>query len=173
MSDGPPMRDPVWELHIRPLFRLLDNEHMEGFGLFDYDTVRERHADILYRLVNRPMPPVATGGPWPPEWIDLFARWGKDFKRLRLLAPNAAGYQLRPGSKWSLEALVPVPGDGWRVWLDIASIGPEERVYTLYGEPGTERGPATEIPVRDRFTRSGSQRVIVEDANGRHTIPFP
>lgn len=166
-------RVPVWELHIRPLFRLLDNEHMEGFGLWDYDTVRERHDDILYRLVNRPMPPIATGGPWPQEWVDLFARWGTTgFTRLRLLAPDARGYQLRQGTKWELEADVPVPGDGWRVWLDIDAIRPDERVYTLYGEPGGDDGPAGQIHVRERFERGTAERVIVQDANGRHTIPF-
>lgn len=167
-------RVPVWELHIRPLFRRIDHEHMAWLDLWDYDTVRDRHEVILLRLEEGGMPPFDSGGPWPPEWVELFARWGKTgFQRLRLLAPNAAGYQLQQTSRWELSAFVPVPGDGWRVWLDIDSTGPTERVYTLYGEPGGEDGPATELRVRDRFQRGTAQRVIVNDAHGRHEIPFP
>jgi len=167
-------RVPVWELHIRPLFRPIDHEHMAWLDLWDFETVRDRHESILGRLREGGMPPFDVGGPWPPEWVDLFARWTETgFSRLRLLAPSAQGYQLQQSSRWELVAHVPVPGDGWRVWLEIDAVRPEEREYTLYGEPGDEDGPASEVRVRDRFQRGTARRVIVHDADGTHDIPFP
>ena len=44
-------RNPVFELHIRPLFRLLDRQHMlrvtDGMDLWDYDVVKTTSALIL------------------------------------------------------------------------------------------------------------------------------
>ena len=72
-------RPTSYALHIKPLFRALDVEHMEGFGvdLGTYDGVRANAAAILERLRDQeaPMPPAADGGPWPDEWTALFARW--------------------------------------------------------------------------------------------------
>ena len=77
------LRHPVFELHIRPMFRLLDREHMltfvePGFDLWELERVWEMRNDILVRLRgegSQNMPGAAVGGPWPPEWIDLFERW--------------------------------------------------------------------------------------------------
>lgn len=72
-------RPTSYVLHIKPLFRPLDIEHMDGFGidLGTYEGVKENAPQILTRLRsdNEPMPPVASDGPWPDEWIALFARW--------------------------------------------------------------------------------------------------
>ena len=43
-------RKPVFELHIRPMFRLLDRQHMIFHGdldLWDYDAVKTHSAEIL------------------------------------------------------------------------------------------------------------------------------
>jgi hypothetical protein len=41
-------RKPVFELHIRPLFRLLDRQHMLfKLDLWDYDAVKAHSAEIL------------------------------------------------------------------------------------------------------------------------------
>ena len=78
-------RTPVFELHIRPMFRLIDDDHMlqRNFDLADFETVKEQASEILDRLrSSSPMPTQATGGPWPEEWITLFERWTEEFHRL-------------------------------------------------------------------------------------------
>lgn len=71
------MRTPVFELHIRPLFRMTDHEHMRvQVDLWDYDQVTNNAERILGHLKaedDRPlMPPLGSGGPWPEEWVRLY-----------------------------------------------------------------------------------------------------
>ena len=74
-------RPPVFELHIRPMFRLLDREHMSkwdpAFDLWDLDAVWTMRNEILTRVRDvGDMPGDRYGGPWAaPEWIALFERW--------------------------------------------------------------------------------------------------
>ena len=66
--------EPVrYDKHIKALFRAQDRRSMSfAFDLWSFDDVRE-HADaILARLRNGSMP---CDGAWPPEQIDVFARW--------------------------------------------------------------------------------------------------
>ena len=92
-------RKPIFELHIRPMFRLLDRQHMLRFprdlDLWDYDAVKTDSARILKRLkgqndmgqddVRFRMPTENTGGAWPSEWISLFDRSIQGgFRRLSL-----------------------------------------------------------------------------------------
>ena len=52
-------RSPVFEMHIRPLFRILDRQHMlriqHPLDLWDYDAVKQAAAVILQKV----------GGPAP------------------------------------------------------------------------------------------------------------
>jgi hypothetical protein len=72
-------RPTSFGLHIRPLFRDKDVEHMSfKFDLSKYDDVKANSARILQRLKatdDSMMPPADDGGPWPEEWISLFERW--------------------------------------------------------------------------------------------------
>lgn len=72
-------RPTSYSLHIKPLLRDMDIDHMAAFGidLATYEGVKASAADILARLKDqsRPMPPRSDGGPWPDEWIALFERW--------------------------------------------------------------------------------------------------
>ncbi len=75
--------EPSFERHIRQMFRDVDVESMQSmFDLNDYDTVRQFSEQILLCLKGEGgrsvMPPEAAGGPWPEEWINLFARWIKE-----------------------------------------------------------------------------------------------
>ena len=76
---GSPNRPTSFELHIRPMFRTIDVQHMRfKFDLGSHDAVRENSQVILDRLRDTGrgmMPPRGNGGPWPNEWIALFARW--------------------------------------------------------------------------------------------------
>ena len=101
-------RPPVFELHIRPMFRLLEREHMTtlltpGIDLWDLDAVWAKRNLILEHLRAeglQNMPGVAVGGPWPAEWISLFERWaatGSDAEpghHLLLVKPDSP-YQVR------------------------------------------------------------------------------
>jgi hypothetical protein len=70
-------RQTSYVLHIRPLFRPIDIDHMKpiGIDLGSYADVKSRANDILLRLQDKSMPTAGTSGPWPDEWIGLFARW--------------------------------------------------------------------------------------------------
>jgi hypothetical protein len=72
-------RPTSFQLHIRPLFRDVDIEHMSfAFDLAKFEDVRDNSALILGRLKGvggSVMPPKTHGGPWPDEWIALFERW--------------------------------------------------------------------------------------------------
>ena len=68
-------RPPVFELHIRPMFRLLEREHMTtlltpGIDLWDLDAVWAKRNLILGRLRAegpQTMPGAQVGGHGPPN----------------------------------------------------------------------------------------------------------
>ena len=76
-------RPTSFRLHIRPMFRDIDVQHMGNLGPFgsidlnDHAAVAGKSQLILDRLKDDldPMPPAADDGPWPQEWISLFERW--------------------------------------------------------------------------------------------------
>ncbi len=74
-------RPVSFALHILPLFRTLDVDHMKvkgsKFDLTAYADVKRKATDIHQRLANKddPMPPEDDAGPWPDEWVALFKRW--------------------------------------------------------------------------------------------------
>jgi hypothetical protein len=81
----PTARPAVFELHIRPMFRTLDREHMSfALNFWQYNDApapqpQQFYEQILTHLKSPDptavMPPSSEGGPWPPEWIALFERW--------------------------------------------------------------------------------------------------
>ena len=71
-------------IHVRPLFRDIDVQHMKPFGvdLDDYSYMSDPSDDhsqaqnVEDRLRQQSMPP---GGPfWTAEQLALFAQWRKD-----------------------------------------------------------------------------------------------
>ena len=59
--------------HIKPLFRPLDRQSMTfAFDLWSYDDVAAHADGILARLQKGTMP---CDGAWPPEKVEVFARW--------------------------------------------------------------------------------------------------
>jgi hypothetical protein len=62
-----------FEAHIKPLFRERDRGAMRfAFDLWDYADVSGNADAILDRLRTASMP---CDGAWPPDQIDVFARW--------------------------------------------------------------------------------------------------
>ena len=183
-------RLPVFELHIRPMFRLLDREHMltfvePGFDLWTFERVWEMRNDILARLRaegSPNMPGAAVGGPWPPEWIDLFERWTQnptpdDTGHHLLLAQPEGSYQLQPtsGEKRRLRARVIAPSAGCRTWFELDAVTSGQRRYTLYLEPALPAPPPAPTPLHalEMFDKGDATQLVIHDAAGTHEVPVP
>lgn len=170
-------RLPRFELHIQPLMRLLDRDHMRPFelDLWNYDDVRAGADDILEFLQNGPMPLRSHGGPWPHEWIDLFRRW-KDTGFHQLERGTAAGgyTAVRSGTLVTLAAKGRVPSPGFTVWLNLERAEADRREYKLVQEPPVAPVPGPDRPfnARERFeTDAASVVVSVNDSQGTHDVP--
>lgn len=188
MAEEEARRPPVFELHIRPMFRLLDREHMltfvePGFDLWELERAWEMRNDILVRLRgegSQNMPGVAVGGPWPPEWIDLFERWTQtptadDIGHHLVLAQPDGAYQLQPasGDKRRLRAKVIAPSVGCRAWFELDSVTSGRREYTLYLEPALPTQPAGDTPIQalEMFEKGDATMLVIHDAAGTHQLP--
>jgi len=70
----PAADEPVgFAQHIKPLFRAMDHQSMEGaFDLWSYQDVKSHAAGILQRLQNGSMP---CDGAWSREKVETFQRW--------------------------------------------------------------------------------------------------
>jgi hypothetical protein len=182
-------RYPVYELHIRPMFRLLEHEHMmtlvtPPIDLWDLDTVWNKRTDILERLKDvgaQNMPGERMGGPWPAEWIALFERWiatGSDEApghHLVLAKPDAAAYAVERASSTlrKLTAAVTAPTKGCRVWFEVDSVSSDRRDYTLYLEPAfpAQEADPTVLRVVDTFGKGEVTRLVIQDADGTQEVP--
>jgi len=186
-------RKPIFELHIRPMFRLLDRQHMLRFprdlDLWDYDAVRTDSARILKRLkgqndmgeddVRFRMPTERTGGAWPSEWISLFDRWIQGgFRRLSLGRAKSLLLKEDPdlGIQLTCTTDVPATNDGSSVaWYESEFVPGAAmtayRLYVLAGEnlstpPRTVETHCGEI-IDDPIPQQG---ITVIDAVGTHLV---
>lgn len=173
---NPPKRPVRFELHILPMMRLIDRDHMieVGLDLFSYDTVKARAQRILDRLRDRSdsMPPLNYGGPWPEEWIALFQRW-KDEGFLRLGSATAKYRATRDGELVTLTASGMLPNQNDVAWFDRRTPGENPREYTLWVETPVPPEPG-EVPfdLEETFRDKVSRSIVVHDAAGRHEIPI-
>lgn len=165
------MKAPRFELHIRPLFRALDREHMLSmFDLWRYEDVAS-HVDSILNRVGADMPTLATGGPWPEEWVALLQRWRNEgLKRLEL---GVATYSLsRVGAKFILSAQGTYPAGGYRGWLELEEGNTTERRYKLYFDaPDTADGNSGQsFTFRERYAATDTRKVVVQDSSGDHEV---
>jgi hypothetical protein len=181
-------RHPVFEIHIRPMFRLLDREHMvtlvdPPIDLWELDAVWGERTRILEKLKETGipnMPGERVGGPWPAEWIALFERWiatGSDKEpghHLVLAKPDAAYTVQSPSSALRrLTAAVTAPTEGCRVWFQPDSVTSTQRNYTLYLEPAFPSQPAdpTVLLAVDTFAKGTVTKLVIHDADGASEVP--
>ncbi|MFG2331519.1 hypothetical protein ACGFMM_18030 [Streptomyces sp. NPDC048604] len=165
------MRTPVFELHIRPMFRATDREHMRwALDLWDYDDVVAQADDILDRL-EQDMPPVSGGGLWPEEWIAVFRRW-KDGARKRLELGTASYVLTRTATRVDLTATGTFPAAGYEGWLQLESETDTSKTYVLHLEaPDTpEAGTPPAFSVVESYRATDTRRVFVHDSTGVQEI---
>jgi hypothetical protein len=178
-------RFPIFELHILPMFRLLDQQHMlrvdSQLNLLDYDSVKKNAGPILQFAGgdNPTMPPSGVGGPWPSEWKALFARWIAGGHR-RLPLGTGQNYKLARsvGNSHLLTCTVAIPNaPDATAWFDIVNAGPAAATYRLYvfaGETVPPPADTTDFGVRERVdAASAANGVTVIDAAGSHHITEP
>jgi hypothetical protein len=169
------MRTPVFELHILPMIRATDREHMRwAFDLWDYDQVVQHAAEVEARLAVD-MPPNKDGGPWPDEWLQLFHRWQESgFKRLELGTANYA-WSERPPIAF-VQATGTYPAAGYRGWLQIEAETNTEKTYVLYFEapddPAEGTAESFDIIEDYRVIEGPSERrkIFIRDKEGLRQI---
>lgn len=157
----------MFELHILPLIRATDREHMQfAYDLWDYDQL-VKHADDFATRVATDMPPVGIGGPWPEEWVALFRRWmTMGFKRLEL---GAAAYSLnRTATVVTVRATGSYPDAGYNGWLQLEWQSNIAKQYVLYFEaPDTAvHGRPGSFDVRERYRVTDTRSVSIRDRTG-------
>jgi hypothetical protein len=177
------VRRPIFELHIRPMFRVIDRMHMirlpvgRRVDLSDYDQVKNGHQKIADFLTGgNPMPPIDSGGPWPQEWIDLFARW-KDTGFGRLSKATVANLQvaLAAPDRYVMTGTVAVPHAGATAWFEIVQANAGLQSYEVVMEeiPGAPPAPM-DLPIEERIRGPlTTTEIIVVDAAGEHRLAVP
>lgn len=176
-------RRPIFELHIRPMFRIIDRVHMirlpvgRRIDLADYDQVKNGYQKIAdYLAGGSPMPPIDSGGPWPQEWIALFARW-KDtgFGRLSKATVSDLQVTLAGPDRYTLSGTVAVPHAGATAWFDIVQASAGLQSYEVVMEEIPDAPPAPmDLPIEERIRGPLTTiEIIVTDAAGEHRLAVP
>lgn len=165
------MRTPVFELHIRPLIRLIDREGMLwAFDLFDYDQLVQ-HAEQIADRSAVDMPPLTKGGPWPQEFVDIFRRWMvTGFKRLELGVGTYSWSATSTSATVNAKGTFPKPG--YKGWLHLEEETVNSRTYLLYFEAPDEpqAGNASPFVFKDKYTGPADTQIFIRDLNGIHQI---
>lgn len=168
-------RAPRFELHVRPLMRLLDRERMLGLGvdLWDYDSVRAKARKIRDHI-RSDMPPVPYGGLWPREWVELFERWmHTGYRRLEIGKPNLEWDVSRSGDVVTVLGQSELPHETYEGWIEPTWRAIAGRVYTLYWRDPDDPIEGEPIPREVVFEESYAvelteEEVVIVDANGAH-----
>lgn len=176
-------RRPLFELHIRPMFRTLDVVHMlrlppqKRVDLGSYDDVKTHHQEIGdFLKAGSPMPPRSSGGPWPAEWINLFARW-RDTGFGRLLKPMGSNFRLTltAPDRFTLNCEVALPDGVSTAWFETVVADAASQVYEVVAEQpeGTPPSPTT-VTIEERIRGPLTiAEVVVRDGAGEHSVALP
>ncbi|MBP0451165.1 MULTISPECIES: hypothetical protein [unclassified Kitasatospora] len=162
------MRTPVFELHIQPMFRAIDREHMTfAVDLWDYDSVVANADEILSRVDGGGMPPDGSGGPWPEEWVAVFRRWNESgHKRLQLGTATFAFSH--SGTTNNVTATGTFPAAGFTGWLQLENETDSAKTYVLYYE--APDAPVPGVPaaftLKERYRDTDARSVFVRDNTG-------
>ncbi len=185
-------RTLYYELHIRPLFRQIDRQHMLGIqpelDLWSYDSLAsaDDNTGELWRVrvlqeagatdPFRMMPPPDNSGPWPDEWLTLYKRWlDSGAKQLPRATAATMKVKKQQGSFYSLDVTGTKKGNDYMVWLDIVPGREEPPVFIVYEQPPEAGVPPTQatFSVSEFFEAKGAKTVRLIDASGPHDVPIP
>jgi hypothetical protein len=172
-------RIPVFELHIAPMFRWIDREHMgrrnPPLDLSDYASVRARASEILDWLKDdtNSMPVASAGGPWPPEWIALFERWTQRFHRLVLATATNPGLT-KQGNNYVLSCDAQLPDRGARGWLEKRD-DPGKLAYQVMLETTLDAPPQPTAKTVREVIRGpvSAASIFLYDSAGEHELALP
>ena len=100
------MRPPIFELHILPMIRAIDREHMLfAFDLWDYDQLVQHAEQIADRLMGN-MPPATDGGRGQTSGSSSFdAGLPQAINRCNSAVPNTLGAKVGQLSQFGQLAL--------------------------------------------------------------------
>jgi hypothetical protein len=167
---------PYFELHIKPMFRAIDRDHMLWkLDLWDYDKVvalAPRIAEMLRKPPPNSMPTKASGGPWPEGWIQVFEAWAaQGFQRLQRTDGQYSARRLGNGQVM-LNVSVQLQNGGADAWLEREqSLSPTDVEYTLCLRPAPQG--VNEAQRTNQLTEmlgSTVQQVFITDTTGRRNI---
>ncbi|WP_422358853.1 hypothetical protein [Reichenbachiella sp.] len=178
-------RKVLFELHIKPLFRAIDRDHMLWhFDLWNPDSFYERNGQPKMHVINAildhltsngpdQMPPNNNAGPWPEEWIDLYRRWiDEGCGRLSL---TKGDYQIRKdGSTVKLFAKIEID-QGAECWWERQYEGSDSYIYHLSVESKEETGQSEGRIIREFIGNFPSQlqKITIVDQDGIQELPIP
>jgi hypothetical protein len=181
-------RTPLFEMHILPIFRQLDRQHMlrvnPNLDLWSYDSVKANAAEILRRAGgdNPTMPTVDVGGVWPKEWRELFARWvAGGFRHLSLGVGREYKLSKQLENNYVLSCSVAVPnapaGDS-AAWFDIVDLTPTTGTFRLLvfaGEASPPPADTIDLSVEERIDRAKAENgvTVIDDAGTRRLTLQP
>jgi hypothetical protein len=184
-------RTLYFELHIRPLMREIDRQHMIGIAptldLWSYDSLAAPDPDsgILWRERVRDavadsdplsyMPPSTSGGPWPEEWLALYKRWLDEGAKRLPFATMTSAIVTKAGNAFRLRVTGSKTGANYAVWLDTQPGRATPPVYELYEQPPEPNAPAPGVSfdVSEFFDSGGAKTVRLIDRSGAHDIMIP
>lgn len=178
------MPRPLWfEIHVRPMFREVDRVHMKALfdiDLWDYASVTA-NLDLIDGALNAApsatdanavMPPSNCGGPWPEEWLALWAEWKKDPKSMPLgTATEATLARIDAGMLELTVRGVPSQKNA-AVWMEAL---PQREIpprFVLYEEPPRDKikGNGLSFEVVEQFPAGSATSVQFTDSKGTRTI---
>ena len=173
-----------YEIHIRPMFREIDREHMLqmfSIDLWDYDYVKSHLVQLKGYITAAPspndprgvMPPTDSGGPWPAEWIATFLRWiDEGAKSLPLGTATYSVGDLGSDDQWALSADGSPSQKDAAVWLERSPVRGTTPIFTLYEKPPLAGAAGTGDPfsIAEVFVKGAATVVTVIDRNGKQDI---
>jgi hypothetical protein len=185
-------RTLYYELHIRPLFREIDRQHMLGvvpdLDLWSYESLAavDDNTGELWRVrvleeasaITEPfrlMPPPDNSGPWPDEWLALYKRWLDTGAKQLPLGTATTMKVTKQGSFYSFGVTGTKKGNDYMVWLDFVPGRALPPAFVLYEQPPEANVPPTQptFNVSEIFEAHGAKTVQLRDANGSHEIVIP
>ena len=175
-----------YEIHIRPMFREIDREHMLqmfGLDLWDYNWVKGHLPQLKGWITGSPspndpravMPPTDSGGPWPAEWIATLLRWiDEGALQLPLGSATYTVGDLGSNDQWAISADGSPSQKDAAVWLERSPVRGTTPTFTLYEKPPLAGAAGTSDPfsLSEVFVKGAATTVTVIDKNGTQNIPL-